>query len=231
MRDGRNYMIISCGPNGQNEKGGHTHNDKLSFELQVNGKDVIVDAGSYVYTSQPVWRNRFRSTAYHNTVVVDREEQNRFGEDSLFGMYEDARARCLKWESNREYDWFIGEHYGYTRLPVPIVHRREIKFYKDRAMWEISDIFDTSYTGNPENTEYQLEWYFHLPPSVVVVEKGDNVFLLDSEVEFSAPSYLKGFTISGWYSPAYGVKAENKVLKFEYSSAAHLEVRFQLRGL
>lgn len=231
MRDGSNYMIISCGPNGQNKKGGHAHNDKLSFELQVNGKDVIVDPGSYVYTSQPVWRNRFRSTAYHNTVVVDGEEQNRFNENILFVMNEDARARCLKWESRKEYDWFIGEHYGYTRLPVPITHRREIKFYKDRATWEIGDILDIGHTGSDKDAEHRLEWYFHLSPAIAVEEKGNNVFLLGDEVELTAPGHLKGAVTDGFYSPSYGIKTENKVIKFEHSGIAPFEVRFQLKAL
>jgi len=78
MRNNKDYCIISCGPNGQNGNGGHAHNDKLSFELCIDGKDIIVDPGTYVYTQLPEWRNKFRSTAYHNTVMIDNKEQNRF---------------------------------------------------------------------------------------------------------------------------------------------------------
>ena len=38
MRNNKNYCVVSCGPNGQNGIGGHTHNDKLSFELCINGR-------------------------------------------------------------------------------------------------------------------------------------------------------------------------------------------------
>ena len=58
--------------------GTHTHNDLLSFELNINGQDLIVDPGTYLYTSSPSFRNEFRSTRKHNTIEVDGEEQNEF---------------------------------------------------------------------------------------------------------------------------------------------------------
>jgi hypothetical protein len=45
--------------------GGHAHNDKLSFELCVDGEDIIVDPGSYIYALNPEMRNHFRCAASH----------------------------------------------------------------------------------------------------------------------------------------------------------------------
>lgn len=111
MRDNKNYCIVSCGPNGQNGNGGRCHNDKLNFELCVNGKDVIVDPGTHVYTSEPEWRNKFRSTAYHNTIVVDSEEQNRFDENDLFSMRNWCEVKVNKWETNDECDFLDAHHF------------------------------------------------------------------------------------------------------------------------
>ena len=58
--------------------GNHKHNDLLGFEYHVAGVPVIVDPGSYVYTSDPDARNLFRSTRSHNTLSVDGQEQNEF---------------------------------------------------------------------------------------------------------------------------------------------------------
>ena len=47
-------------PNGKNGNGGHNHNDKLSFELNIFGQDFIVDGGCPFYTNSPDLRNSFR---------------------------------------------------------------------------------------------------------------------------------------------------------------------------
>ena len=84
VKDNNNYLYINHGGYSKNPQkedvliGTHTHNDLLSFELCINGKDVLVDAGTFLYTSSKVDRDEFRSTAKHNTIVVDGEEQNDF---------------------------------------------------------------------------------------------------------------------------------------------------------
>ena len=41
--------------------GSHAHNDIFSIELNVDGKDIIIDPGSFVYSSNETVRNQFRS--------------------------------------------------------------------------------------------------------------------------------------------------------------------------
>lgn len=106
------YLAISCGPNGQKSYGGHGHNDKLSFELQVGGKDFIIDPGTYLYTPEPEWRNRFRSTSYHNTLQIDDLEQNEITEN-LFMLKDTANAALIKWENDAGKEIFIGKHSGF----------------------------------------------------------------------------------------------------------------------
>jgi hypothetical protein len=93
----RLYLIISAGSNGQKGNGGHAHNDKLSFELSVDGKDIIVDAGTYLYTPLQDERNKFRSTASHNTLIVKDEEQNEWmsGRYGLFSMKNQSKCYLL----------------------------------------------------------------------------------------------------------------------------------------
>lgn len=59
------YLVIFIGENGQNGRGGHAHNDKTSFELQVYKRDIITDPGSFTYTQDIEKRNLFRSTLAH----------------------------------------------------------------------------------------------------------------------------------------------------------------------
>ncbi len=191
MKNNKDYCIISCGPNGQNGKGGHCHNDKLSFELMISGKDIIVDPGTYVYTSYPEWRNKFRSTAYHNTAVVDSQEQNRFIENNIFSLRNDANCKCLDFGEDDEKIYFIGEHYGYKRLKNSVVHHREIIFNKKDNYWVIKDIF----TGKGE---YKLDWNFVLGPNI-----NESDIMVESKK-------IKLNQNIGHYSSKYGEKIEIK---------------------
>ena len=51
LRNNRTYCIIRCGELSCRGEGGHSHNDQLSFELNVEGEDFIIDPGTYAYTS------------------------------------------------------------------------------------------------------------------------------------------------------------------------------------
>lgn len=200
MRHNRDYILISCGPNGQNGNGGHAHNDKLSFELCINGKDIIIDPGTYLYTLVPDWRNTFRSTVYHNTVSVDRMEQNRWmdGRSGLFQMSEEAKARCLEWIPGRV---FIGEHYGFPG----IIHRREIRFERDG--WFILD----KLIG--EKKEGKAHFIFS--PECNIVKKGENSYTIDNVI--LTFSKAKDKISDLWYSKEYGVKVSTKALEFIFS--------------
>ncbi|MCK4449845.1 MAG: alginate lyase family protein, partial [Anaerolineae bacterium] len=115
MRHADRYLICDCGPNGQRGNGGHAHNDTLSFELYA-GRSWIVDPGTYTYTGDLDAYNWFRSTAAHNTLVVDGEEQARFDPHEPFLLAPDAQPTVRRWESTPDYDLLDAEHTGYHRL-------------------------------------------------------------------------------------------------------------------
>lgn len=73
---------------------GHTHNDKLSVEVMVDGRYIARDPGGYVYTAAPKIRDLFRGTGVHNTIYIKGLEQNVF--DGVFGMRKQARAYLLE---------------------------------------------------------------------------------------------------------------------------------------
>ncbi|WP_151946374.1 alginate lyase family protein [Aliarcobacter butzleri] len=102
FKSDRLYLAIWAGSNGQKGNGGHAHNDKLSFELNIDGKDIIVDAGTYLYTPLPERRNQFRSTKAHNTLVVENEEQNEWieGRYGLFSMKNQSKCYLLDFGDN-----------------------------------------------------------------------------------------------------------------------------------
>ncbi len=119
MRNARDHVFIDCGPVGQAGRGGHGHNDCLSFEAVLDGVRLVSDCGAYVYTASAQERNSFRSTAYHNTPQIDGQEINRFVSwDHLWTLHNDAHPRVTRWEAGPERDVFMGTHSGYHRLPA-----------------------------------------------------------------------------------------------------------------
>ena len=103
--------MVTCGQNGSGGRGGHGHNDKNSFELNVRGRDFIVDGGCPAYTAAPDVRNRYRSTAAHNTVSVAGAEQDKWtaGVSGLFRLSQES-APHLTIEDDGT---IVGTHAGF----------------------------------------------------------------------------------------------------------------------
>ena len=79
-------LIVDAGQPGPSYIPGHAHCDAGSFELFKAGKPVIVNCGTYAYQCEE--RNFFRSTAAHNTVMINDTEQSQ-----CWGAFRMAR-RC-----------------------------------------------------------------------------------------------------------------------------------------
>jgi uncharacterized heparinase superfamily protein len=213
MRRDDLYLLLDAGPNGQDGNGGHAHNDTLSFELFVYGKAFIIDPGSYVYTADYRARNLFRSTAYHNTVVVDGQEQNHFEENHLFSMGDNALTTIHCWQNTPEYDFFDAEHSGYQRLAQPVTHRRQVYFDKVEGWWIIRDLLGGE-------GSHQLQWNFHFAPEfvdrvgynegVVYTQTGAaNLALL-----FSLEEPVQPTISAGWISHRYGLKQVAPIVSY-----------------
>jgi hypothetical protein len=111
VKKGTLNLIVTCGQNGQSKRGGHNHNDKLSFELNLFGHDVFVDSGCPVYTANPAMRNFFRGTAAHNTIIVGNREQDTWSE-GVNGLFSLRQMSTPKLTINDNV--IKGIHYGYS---------------------------------------------------------------------------------------------------------------------
>ncbi len=215
MRHWDMYMFISAGPNGQNGNGGHAHNDKLSFELYANGQTWIVDPGMYVYTPDYEARNQFRTTLFHNTVIVDDQEQNPLSltRHGVFQLPDVTRTKVKLWSANNEYVLFMGEHYGYERLSPPVIHKRIVFFDKLLSVWIICD--QTS-----ERPNCQVATCLHLAPNTQLTTAPNIELFLPQNKENKVVIHLLQdnlpiFTISdALASFGYGTKRSAPILKW-----------------
>jgi len=106
------YLLIAAGPKGQEGRGGHAHNDVLSFELIIGKTAVFVDPGTGFYTPHPEIRNQLRSVQSHNTLYWPEIEPCDL--DYLFLLKETGALNVLKvLESDSQNEFHA--RYNYNR--------------------------------------------------------------------------------------------------------------------
>ena len=202
MRRGRHYLLVTNGRVGTAGFGNHKHNDLLGFEYHVDGIPIFVDAGSYVYTSDPEARNLFRGTRSHNTMSVDGEEQNELRPEWLFRMFERANPEHLELRHKGEWLRYRGRHYGYAQLSQPVVVERTFALSIPDGRLTITDVLKGE-------GRHRLDWHFHFAPNVgVTLVTDDRIEIRTAGVALGMrlPCAVHAVVAPAWYSPSYGVR-------------------------
>jgi hypothetical protein len=217
------FLVFDCGPFGYKPAPNHGHSDALSFEMYAFGKTMLIDPGVYSTHLGQDWRNYFRSTHAHNTVVVDDQNQSELIGDNR--VYRPAKASLINWFSNESFDYVDGFHDGYKRLSDPVIHRRQIFFVKPEY-WIIIDVLN----GQKKHTYDQ---YFHFLPGTKV-HLQQNSKILRTINDFGpgltiiplGPETLKSDVfegqiapIQGWVSCFSGEKSPAPVMRYRKNAA------------
>ena len=209
LGDSRVHLVFDAGPLGYPSIAAHGHADALSLCLAVDGIWWLVDPGTYAYHTDRTWRDYFRGTRAHNTLVVDERDQAQAGGPFLWLTHVHGRFEHNSVDAGGQ-QIVEGTHDGYVSLGV--VHRRRIAF--DSVSGSIT------VTDNVEGSgERAISLCFHFLPGTTVepgatpaiwVARRDGVetalvFGVDPDFEWEV---VAGATepILGWYSPALGTK-------------------------
>jgi uncharacterized heparinase superfamily protein len=163
-------VVFDCGNLGYKSIAAHAHADALSFVLRAFGEDVLVDPGTYDYFTYPQWREYFRSTRAHNTVVLDHRDQSEMLGPFMWG--EKARAKCVLWEPTGDGGKVVGEHDGYTRLADPVVHCRTLELDGLKRELTVRD-------GILTRGKHDVQVYFHLAENCRVTQAAPNRYETD----------------------------------------------------
>jgi hypothetical protein len=147
-------LLFFAIPNGIYGKGSHTHNDKLSIILRLDGEEILCDSGTGCYSRDAARRNSFRSTAAHNTAIVSQYEQNDIPDSpkGIFSLGNQAQVTRIEEFRDGEYRCLRASHFGYRKIGV--VHTRVLKLKAAKGVL-IEDTF--SGTGT-----HDVELHFHL---------------------------------------------------------------------
>lgn len=205
-------LVFDCGPLGYLSLAAHGHADALSFYFSASGIPLFIDPGTYAYHANKKWRNYFRSTCAHNTVVIDNCNQSVITGNFMWGKRADSRLL-----SYSELTYVKGSHNGYVRLSDGVMHTRQISYQKHTNKWIIEDELACK-------EEHTAEVFFHVHPDCRVTQK-DNKIVIEFEKgtctlqpdSYSDISLHHGEEESpiGWYSPSYDIKIPCTTIKLK----------------
>ena len=221
MREGwgnfSSLLVFDCGSLGYGPAG-HGHADALSLQLFTGGYNFLVDSGTYSYNLDYNWRDMFRSTRAHNTVVVDGQDQS-IPKDRMSWSFR-ATVCCNSWYSTAWFDIVDGEHSGYQRLSDSVRHRRVIIYIKPDT-WLVWDLLEG-------RGHHNFESLFHLKPDCEIrTDTEGGCFVLVSPRKSQLKLWIVGedgtdiepriLTGNGkeravWWSPGYGIKIPTKAV-------------------
>lgn len=197
LRNNKICCVIRCGELSCRGEGGHSHNDQLSFELNVNGEDFVIDPGTYLYTADYKMRNLYRSTKMHNTLHIDGFEQNDFEQNDLFYMKEQSFAKCKVFNDTT----FSGEHYGYKEK-CGVIHERRISLENDKL------IINDTLIGDKINNNIYVNFVLDYDVEVKKQEKG--LQLIKNDVRLILEFENSYLVEKNYISYGYGQKLDSK---------------------
>lgn len=217
------------------------HADQLHIDLWINGNNVLMDAGTYLYNAQPLWTNVLASAINHNAVCVDGvDPMQRAGR---FLWLDWAQAEILESAENL----VRAEQYGYQKLGI--IHRREIRRVSD-FQWEVTD--ELISTGK-QMSEYEFfvhwllpDWTYQISNEKILFQAPFGRLTIETQLEMVESSIqlnliragetLRGDYSSpslGWYSPTYSEKipATSVLYQMKTKTPATLKSRISVAAI
>jgi heparan-sulfate lyase len=135
-------LVLKCGPDG----GGHSQPDNGTFELFAGGRNLMPDAGSYIYSGDPENRAWFRQTKVHQTLTLN-DENSKYA------------PKLILWQPGEQTDILVVENQSYDSL----THRRSV-FFVGKKYFVIVDEATGGATGD-------VDIHFQLAPGAAIFNR------------------------------------------------------------
>jgi hypothetical protein len=217
-RAGDFTVALDFGGVGLHGLGGHAHNDDFSICLEWRNRPVIIDPGTFLYTSDQEARNRFRSTSYHNTLQMDGCEQRALT-SSVFAL--PGSDKAFEAVATGETAWTFRRPVG-SRAS----HCRELSINGGEVC--LRDRLEAS-------GRHRLRWCFHLHPNVRAQLTPQGFILTIPEIgalqlttNAAAPDLR---IIKSEYSPAYGRRDPSHACTAEGEYVLPTDVEWRIRPM
>lgn len=220
VRSPAGHAILDAGRHGF-LNGGHAHADALSLVLSVGNRPLLIDPGTATYTTDQDLRDRFRSTAMHNSVVVDGRSQS--VPAGPFHWKSRANAQADVWRPGPELDYVEALHDGY----LPLVHRRAVvRTHGGQGepddLWLVADhIVGTGH--------HRVDTYWHIDPAWTLrgasaagvrLEHREGLWAAIASTAGQRREFHGDAEGLGWCAPVYGELVPSLTLGFTESADA-----------
>jgi hypothetical protein len=204
------FAMFDIGPWGA----AHQHNDKLNLTLSAFGRELLVDGGRYRYEAADPYVAYLRSTAGHNTLLVDEKNQNadvRIVETPLVNAFYTHPSLDVA------HGAFAA---GYAGLEGQARHERTL-IYVRNSYWLV---IDRIVTDRPR----RITAHWRFSPDATVIAQGVEAVSTDAgkgnlritpigatpfQLELirgqEAPEPM------GWHSPDYNIRLPSTVARYE----------------
>ncbi len=212
LQGARWQVLFDAGPLGLGSLAAHGHADALAVWASLDGKPLLIDAGTYAYHEDPEWRDHFRGTAAHNTLALDGRNQSEIQGPFLWGRKAQSRFTAS--------DVSQGWTEGMTKAYLPNILYRRVQLNGDALT--ITDRIES-------DRGQSAQWYWHFHPDWQVEPAGEGSWRITDGTRACTLTVrqLAGYTARlyrgdeatrlGWYSPRFGHKVPCTTLVVEVS--------------
>lgn len=160
------FFITDLGEVGMRGRGGHGHNDILSFELFIDSRPVIQDPGCSGYTADLVKKEWFRGTAAHSTVQLFGAEMADLPSPWTVSNHASPREVSLRHEG--QVLTVSACHDGYSRIREKSSVCRQFSVDPVQKTLVILDTLTVEHNGDT------VAWHFPCGGAEVYLHGGEN---------------------------------------------------------
>jgi Heparinase II/III-like protein/Heparinase II/III N-terminus len=143
------HILIDSGPFGSGGAG-HSHADTLSVTVRVNGREVLIDPGTFTYVADAKLRDAFRGTPFHNTISIDSRNQAEAA--GPFRWNQKPTVRRLQWSDQGDLV-FLDAECSFREFR----HRRRFLLVGDELLVVLDEVNSSAPT-----VEHTIDQHWHL---------------------------------------------------------------------
>ncbi len=192
FRDINSYTFIRCGSHPFRP----SQADNLHLDLWWKGENIMRDAGSFQYNTDPDLVRFFTGTSSHNTVMLNGLDQMEKGPRFIWLDWSEAVSAQVS--ETAEKFIFEGTIKAFKHLAADIHHRRKVIKYKDQPRWIVDDeiihhnSFEMTQIWNPGPAfdNFQIR---------ATDQQGNDIEPIEKD---------------GWFSNSYGHKEKARQIRF-----------------